>query len=517
MNDASGSEQVADDRASREDAAVEVDPAVEADPRRSGGGDGDRTVVTRDLERPGEDDGPDPELDDKLSHHLRMMLECTIPSDRYGRILLATPPGTRYPYVYPRDSSCACQTLSRLAGSRVGYSCADDAYDLLRSTAEFMCDAQAEDGSWGQRYSVGGANKSIYRQEDNVAHGVAILCNFLLTARRREREVKELENYLEKIDRALSYALENLYHSELNLFESTTAIHESTLEQGYTLWTNFAYLYAYTLACDVCTWVDGDGGDGRAEIISEDHLDFLRQFERAVSELFLTGNRYARRMDPTGNFDLRPDVTLLSPFYFGFGHYERQQQASVQYLEKQLWDPELGMVMRYLPFRQDFSTHVHAGNGPWLQYTAILAQYHFYQGNQKRGDELLEMIDRHTTENDEIPEHLSTCERFENFMEKEWRTGLDFAKEFDDEILLDDLSFDLILEEANNMQRSYEATGKLCRYDDEAAPEGGYIQFATPLMWSHAEYARALLQRAGDWWRLRWRTKRPEAPHRPFR
>lgn len=505
MNEDTTSEQIADAPGAEERA----DPGRASRDPGAGSGRG----PGRGLERPGQDDEPDPELDEQLSRHFQMMLECTIPSDRYGRILLATPPGTRYPYVYPRDCSCACQTLSRLAGSRVGYTCADDAYELLRSTAEFVRDVQAEDGSWGQRYSVGGENKSIYRQEDNVAHGVAILCNYLLTSRRVGREVEGLEEYLERIDRALRFALENLYQSELNLFESTTAIHESTLEQGYTLWTNFAYLYAYTLASDVCNYVDcGDEG----EIVSGEHLEFLQQFERTVAELFLTGNRYARRMDPTGNFDLRPDVTLLSPFYFGFGHYERQQQASVQYLEKQLWDPELGMVMRYLPFRRDFSTHVHAGNGPWLQYTAMLAQYHFYQGNRKRGDELLEMIDGHTNEKGEIPEHLSTCERFENFMEKEWRTGLDFAKEFDDEILMEDLSFDLILEEANNMQRSYEATGKLCRVDDEAA-EGGYIQFATPLMWSHAEYARALLQRAGDWWRLRWRTNRAEGPHRPFR
>ena len=38
-------------------------------------------------------------------------------------------------------------------------------------------------------------------------------------------------------------------------------------------------------------------------------------------------------------------------------------------------------------------------------------------------------------------------------METEWKTGLDFAKEFDKHILQDNLDFDKILEEANNMQR----------------------------------------------------------------
>jgi GH15 family glucan-1,4-alpha-glucosidase len=175
---------------------------------------------------------------------------------------------------------------------------------------------------------------------------------------------------------------------------------------------------------------------------------------------------------------------------------------SVLYLEKQLWDPELGMIMRYLPFYKDFSTHVHAGNGPWLQYTAVLAQYHYWNGNISRGDELLGMIDSYKNEKGEIPEHLSTCRRFEEFMEREWNPGIDFQKEFYKPILLDNVEFDKILEEANNMQKSYEETGSSCIIRDDTSAEGGYIQFAAPLMWSHAEYARALLLRAGDWWKI---------------
>lgn len=177
-------------------------------------------------------------------------------------------------------------------------------------------------------------------------------------------------------------------------------------------------------------------------------------------------------------------------------------ENSVLYIEKQLWDPELGMIMRYLPFYKDFSTHVHAGNGPWLQYTAVLAQFHYWNGNTGRGDELLKLIDSYKNEKGEIPEHLSTCRRFEEFMEREWKTGIDFEKEFYKPILLDDVDFNTILEEANNMHKSYYETGSSCIFRNEASSEGGYIQFATPLMWSHVEYARALLIKAGDWWKI---------------
>ncbi|MFQ5753329.1 MAG: hypothetical protein ACE5HI_15165, partial [bacterium] len=295
------------------------------------------------------------------------------------------------------------------------------------------------------------------------------------------------------------YSINHFYEKELNLFRSTTSIHESAMEEGFTCWVNFAFLYAFSLAHEVACNLNEN------KIISNTYLNFRKHFLYSISELFMSGDRYIRRIDPHGNIDLRPDVTLLSPFYFGFLHYKQEMAKSVRFLEKQLWDPELGMIMRYLPFYKDFATHVHAGNGPWLQYTAILAQYHYWSGDRKHGDELLKYIDKYKNERGEIPEHLSTCKRFEEFMKSEWQSGIDFQKEFHKPILLDNLDFDKILEETNNMARSYEETGKKCMFENAASAEGGFIQFATPLMWSHVEYARALLISANDWWKIRKR------------
>ncbi len=172
--------------------------------------------------------------------------------------------------------------------------------------------------------------------------------------------------------------------------------------------------------------------------ISPAYLNFRKQFFHSVSELFMTGDRYVRRIRPEGTMDLRPDFTILSPFTSGSYTIRMRWKTSVNYLEKQLTDPEFGMIMRYLPFYDDFAVHVHAGNGPWLQYTAVLAQYHFWSGNKKRGDELSSTIDRYRNDKGEIPEHLSTCKRFEWFMEKEWDPGEDFAKEFHKPILKED-------------------------------------------------------------------------------
>lgn len=438
-------------------------------------------------------------LNDQLSRHMKIIGKCTAESEKYGRLLLASTPDNRYPYVYPRDSNCAVQLFRRLAGSKHGYDVADEVFELIKSIAHFLKDAQNEDGTWGQRYSLEGEDRSLYKQEDNIAHGISILCNYLLTAQRLEKlekEVDNLEEFLQSIERALHHSIENYYSRELNLFYSTTSIHESAIEQGYTCWVNFSFLYALSLVHEVAPAMDDK------EIICPEHLNFRNHFLYSVNELFMAGHRYVRRINPEGHMDFRPDFTLLSPFYYGFVHYETEIANSIKFLEKHLTDPEFDMIMRYLPFYKDFATHVHAGNGPWLQYTAILAQYHFWNGNIERGDELLGTIDKFCEEG-EIPEHLSTCKRFEDFMNNEWRTGLDFEKEFHKPILLDGVDFNKILEEANNMARSYEQTGSKCMIADPSAREGGYIQFARPLMWSHVEYARALLVRAGDWWKVK--------------
>ncbi len=109
----------------------------------------------------------------------------------------------------------------------------------------------------------------------------------------------------------------------------------------------------------------------------------------------------------------------------------------------------------------------------------------------------MNLIDSYKNEKGEIPEHISTCNRFNAFIKSEWKTGIDFAKEFDKHILQDDLDFDKILEEANNMQRAYNEVAQKCMIPDAKMEEGGYIMFVTPLMWSHVEYMKALLYKHG--------------------
>jgi len=426
----------------------------------------------------------------ELEAHFKIIQSCSIETDSGERLLLAARPESRYPYFYPRDGACASGLLAYLSTSDLPV--ADDAYELLKSIASFVLKILRGDGYIGQRYSLSSEEKSVYKQEDNNAHGLIILCNYLLTAEARGESIQDIDRFLLSINNASQFAIKNYYRPEINLFHSTTSIHESALEEGFSCWTNFAYLKAFTLVSRVNDDLD------TPDIISDKILAFKSAFKHNLFSIMVSNKRFLRRIDKRGNYDFKPDFTLLSPFYFGFGNEDKVLlDNSVTFLERQLWDPELGMIQRYLPFSGDIEIHTHAGNGPWLQYTAILAQYHYWSKNAESGDELMGLIDGYKNEKGEIPEHISTCKRFESFMETEWKTGVDFAKEFDKHILQDNLDFDKILEEANNMQRAYNEVADRCMISDSTMEEGGYVMFVTPLMWSHVEYMKALLCKHG--------------------
>ncbi|ODS31818.1 MAG: hypothetical protein SCARUB_03066 [Candidatus Scalindua rubra] len=429
-------------------------------------------------------------LDSEIEAHFKIIKSCSVKTDGGETILLAAKPESRYPYFYPRDVACVSGLLAYLSTS--DFSIADDVYELLKSIAKFVLKILRDDGYLGQRYALSGEEKSVYKQEDNNAHGLIILSNYLLTAEKRGEDIQDIDKFLLSINNASQFAIKNYYRPEINLFHSTTSIHESALEEGFSCWTNFAYLKAFYLVSKVNSELD------TPDIIPDKILTFKSAFKHNLFGIMVSNKRFLRRIDQKGNYDFKPDFTLLSPFYFGFGNEDKNLlDNSAGFMERQLWDPELGMIQRYLPFSGDIEIHTHAGNGPWLQYTAVLAQYHYWCKNAEKGDGLVSLIDRYKNEKGEIPEHISTCKRFDAFIESEWKTGIDFAKEFDKHILQDNLDFDKILEEANNMQRTYNEVAERCMIPDITMEEGGYVMFVTPLMWSHAEYMKALLYKHG--------------------
>ena len=429
-------------------------------------------------------------LCEKLSEHLKVIKKCSIQTE-HGTVLLATILESRYPYVYPRDSACASTLFRQMVEKDLDSN--GEAFSILKGIAKFMAYVQDECGKWGQRYGLNGQDKAIYIQEDNTAYGAIILANYLLTCFSRQEEPDELEDYLKRIKKAIQYAIKHFYREEIFLFFSTTGIHESAIEKGYSIWVNHVYILFFNLILQLTKKFN------LKDLFAEE-LSFKCRFSQSVHRRFMLSNRFVRRITKEGTFDLRPDVTLLSPVYFQckeercdccvLGENPDIITNSINFMVENLWDPELGMLQRYLPFTEDIETHIHAGNGPWIQYTAMLAQYYYKTGAIERGDTILNQIDKYRTSEGYIPEHLSTKRRFEEFIRLEWEVGLDAKKEFHPEILIPNLSYDFIVEELFFMKKSYDKIRAEIKEEKKTV-----IQFAVPLMWSHVEYANALIAR----------------------
>ena len=285
------------------------------------------------------------DYESKITEHLDVIERCSILTNG-RRALLAGLPDARYPYVYPRDVWAAVRLLSEVALSDLLLS--DRAFTLLREVVAFIAYVQREDGHWGQRYEVSGEDKSIYRQEDNVAHAGSALATYLLTANALGREVPNWEDLLERVLRGAQYALKNYYRPEIHLFYSTTSVHESAMEKGYSLWVNFAYLQLLYLMAEL------DKVNGHKAAM-ESILRNRDSFRQNLFRIFDYDQRFVRRLTPDCAADFRPDITLLSPFYFRWGREEFSEGTrmienyypnTVQFLESSLWSPEFGLLQR---------------------------------------------------------------------------------------------------------------------------------------------------------------------------
>ena len=182
----------------------------------------------------------------ELRYHLDIIEKCKKQGPK-GTALLATLPGKRYPYVYPRDAASCSRFLAKL--SQVS-EFKKESLDLLEGMARFILSIQRDDGYWGQRYRLNGEDASIYRQEDNIAHSIRILMNYSLAFLEQNREVRLQGEITDALKNGMKYAVENYYRQGIDLFASTTSIHETTIEQGYTIWVNFSYLKALKLSMD---------------------------------------------------------------------------------------------------------------------------------------------------------------------------------------------------------------------------------------------------------------------------
>lgn len=300
------------------------------------------------------------ELDQFLQVSRDVFRAATVTSPR-GRGLLATPPTGKYPCVYTRDLAITINTLCEL-----------DALEAARDLCRFLLRVQSPDGSWVQRYDGNGRPAHIAVQEDATALAIWALLTFVKAS--GDETLAEVAR--EPIERATTYTVERTLNSYLYLIETTSSIHESAVSKGYEIWSNCAHAAAFAL----CHRVYG----------GERYRRLALMIRRAIGLLMVQDNRFLRRLDEHGYADPRPDVTMMSPFYFGlWSATERAVLNSAESIEAALWNVEIGGYIRYLPYSPDERLAI---PGPYPHFAAWMAQYHYAIGNQDRAEAIMRWL-----------------------------------------------------------------------------------------------------------------------------
>ena len=370
----------------------------------------------------------------------------------------ASPPGTRYPFIYPRDHSI--DILGAIAGGLM---------DEAKRGLEFMLNAQKPSGEFSQRYDVDG-NDASYKDLQIDGNGLILFAlgkYFEATGGSFFEEMADKEfvlDHWETIEKAVEFILMNK-NEEVDLIHTINSIHEyPAYEHGFEIYANSACCAGIFAAVkmgqaigkDVTKW------ESEAEIIKNAILTRMysprrRSFIKCIRVKDKSSNPIGYDAFASAVIDV--DAVEYSPAYFGLiDEHDVKNLSTVKRIHEQLWDKEIGGLNRY----PELWGRNNGGYGPWCHFTCQLANHYTAVDNQDMAEMYLGWV-VDMAHNYLLPEHISTIERFEMWLE-----------DYTNAKILRDSKLTMI-----------ENTRNHPKWKD------GLAYVTIPLIWPHAEYVRA--------------------------
>lgn len=370
----------------------------------------------------------------------------------------ASPPGTRYPFIYPRDHSIVI--IGAIAGGMMAEA---------KRGLDFVLNAQKPLGEFSQRYDVDG-NDASYKDLQIDGNGLVLFAlgkYFEATGGSFFEEMADREFvsiHWETVEKAVQFILMNK-NSEVDLIHTVNSIHEyPAYEHGFEIYANCACCAGIMSAIkmgesigkDVSAWKE------EAEKLKESILNRLysprrRSFVKCIRVKDKNSNPIG--YDSYASVVIDVDVVEYAPAYFGIiSDYDIKTKTTVKRIHKNLWDDELGGLNRY---PEAWGRH-NGGYGPWCHFTCQLANHYVETDNQEMAELYLGWVVE-MAHNYMLPEHISTIERFELWLE-----------DYTNAMILRDSKLTMIKNLKNHP-----------KWKD------GLAYVTIPLIWPHAEYIRA--------------------------
>jgi len=361
----------------------------------------------------------------------------------------ASPPGTRYPFIYARDHSIIA--LGALEAGLI---------EEAKRGLKFIMGTQKPTGEMPQRCDIEGTDAS-YKELQIDGNGLVL---YALGKFCKHVDYDIAEELWDEVKLAVDFILKNK-NEEINLIHTINSIHEyPAYEHGFEIWANCACCaglieatkMGVVLGKDVAQWAH------EAELIKRNILLRLYSPRRRT---FIKNIRIKEMgskplgYDPYASTVSDTDAAEYAPAYFELlDDRDLRITNTVRRIDAALWDKELGGLNRY----PEYWNRNNGGYGPWPHFTCQLARHFINVGDDDKAEVYLGWVvsiasDCH------LPEHLSTIDRFEEWIDTYSSAG----------IMRDDKTIMI------------EGIKKHSKWQE------GFAYVVAPLIWPHAEYIRA--------------------------
>lgn len=304
---------------------------------------------------------------------------------------LATPKGERYPYVYPRDHSIC--TLGFLAAKL---------YDRAKKALSFVLSNQLKSGAFPQRYDVHGRDASYKPiQIDGTALIIYSFCRYI----EKTKDLEFAKQHWYRLLNAANYIINNIH--EKGLVYTPNSIHEfPPIEQGLEIWAN-----------SVCCAALRELNKLSKLLKYKENFNLIsKRIKRSILKYMwnsrIKGFVKNIRIKESSSVETYTDASTIGLVEFNIiPDKDKRVISTIKNIERDLWNPKLGGICRY----PKYEGRNNGGYGPWPHFTLMVCKHFIRRKNKLKADKYLNWV-INIAYNNELPEHISTKEEFEEYV-----------------------------------------------------------------------------------------------------
>jgi GH15 family glucan-1,4-alpha-glucosidase len=353
--------------------------------------------------------------------------------------ILATTGDDAYPFVYPRDASFMTMALN-MHGQ----------FDRSKSFYRYIAKATRPKGEIYQRYNRG----YPYVTQKGEADVAPIVVQGMYDTYRTSGDLEFLRSMWGVTSEAVGYVLAKL-DMRLGLVHTTRSVHENrTLERGFEIWANSAAVKGLLDASRSAKLL---GHNDLAVAWLEDARTIWKGI--TVNLFDEESGLFIKNLRRDGSRIASPDVAQLSPFYFGLCNDRDILRRTLKHLRSTLWNESVGGVNRFEDFEVVKDWHWYTGgtHASWPLFTLWMARFYLRLRETGLAEDCLRFVSSASTAEMCIPEKVAPVDGY-----KEWK---EHEVEYNERILLG-----------------------IAKAEKTSVSIPGYIPWACPLGWSHAEF-----------------------------